>query len=134
MWKRSQMIGALLLAITLSAVAQTPAAPVGSINFTPPAPGKLTVAAGVESCTLTGNSIPATDIATDCVLNGIVMPTFHVPVAALAGPNPGTGLTLGFNFGGDAITIQLTIANGLITYSAAATPSGGQTASGTGSF
>ncbi len=100
----------------------------GTVNFTPPTPGVVTATAGSISCVLTGNAVPATAIAVDCNIGGTHIP-FTIPIIV------GNAFTADYHWNGDAVTFSFQrAAGGPITWTAAATPNGGTTASGSGNF
>lgn len=106
----------------------------GTVSFTPPAPGHVHMQAGTITCDLTGNAVPATVITVSCDLDGTPI-SYNIPVVE------GKAYTTQFNSGvvggstGDAVSFSFMRAvGGFINWQAAATPNGGQTASGSGNF
>ncbi|MGA2443686.1 MAG: hypothetical protein ABSH08_22250 [Tepidisphaeraceae bacterium] len=121
-----KLFAVFLLAACALMLAQ---AAVGTVTFTPPQPGKLVVTAGSETCTLTGNNVPATALSIACTIGSTTIPAYTMPLIA------GASFTFQFNLNGDALTVILTAdSTGKISYDAAATPNGGTTAHGTGNF
>jgi hypothetical protein len=116
----------LLFAILLTAIpafSQT-----GTVVFTPPTPGVVHMVAGSLTCDLTGNAVPATVIHVACSIGGTPI-VFDIPIVV------GNSFTADYHFNGDAVTFTFQrAAGGPITWSAAATPNGGMTASGSGNF
>jgi hypothetical protein len=110
--------------LTISLFAAT-----GTITFTPPAPGKVVAIAGSVTCTVSGNTVPATAVNVSCIMGSVTIPSYIVPLPA----NSAYSFTEILN--GDAITFTLSSnASGVIAWQAAATPNGGTASTSNGNF
>ena len=82
----------------------------GTITVNPPTPtGNVVAVAGSVTCTLTPNAVPPAsfvNLSCSAGTTSVVSAPISPPVGSLS------GFTLGVNNAGDAVTIQITQANG----------------------
>lgn len=117
-----------LFVLLLNLVCLLPAQNVGTVTFTPPAAGKVTMVAGNLSCELTGNAVPATIINVNCMIGSFNV-NYNIPISE------GNSYTGSHSLNGNSVTFIFNRPPGeLIQWQASATPFQGQTASGSGNF